>query len=276
MGELQIIPLLSLGRRDVSDGLQESVVIEPGHPFEGGEFQGLHGFPRCPAMDQFGLVQAVDGFGEGVVVAIALAADGRLDAGFRQALGVADGDVLRTPVGMMDQGSVTFRLAGVERLLQGIEHEVGPHRPADPPPDNATGKDVDDEGNIDESLPSRDVGEIRDPQLVWPIRLELPIDPVQRARRGGIAEGRANDLPTHDAAQAETPHQSFDGATHHLNAFPLQLPPDLVGAIDLEIGLPDPLDMGNQEFVPSGPGTAQRRIPLPGGMAPVGGRGDPQ
>ena len=43
-------------------------------------------------MDQFRLVQIVDGFGQGVVVTITLAADGRFDAGLGQSLGVADGN----------------------------------------------------------------------------------------------------------------------------------------------------------------------------------------
>ena len=71
-GELQIILVLSLGGWDVANGLKESLMVEPGHPFEGGEFQGFHGFPGRPAMNQFGLVQTVDGFGQGVVVAATL------------------------------------------------------------------------------------------------------------------------------------------------------------------------------------------------------------
>ena len=74
-------------------------------------------------MDQFGLVQAVDGPGQGAVVAVALATDGEFDAGFCQMLGVADGNVLGTPVGMRDRGGITLRLSGVERLLQGIEDD---------------------------------------------------------------------------------------------------------------------------------------------------------
>ena len=128
-------------------------------------------------MDQFGLVQAVDGLGQSVVVAVPLAADRRLNPSFRQALGVADGNVLGTPV----EGGVTFGLAGIEGLLQGIEHEIGPHRAADQPADNAAGEDVDDESDIDEPPPGRNVGEIGDPQLVWPIHFELPIDAIQRA-----------------------------------------------------------------------------------------------
>jgi hypothetical protein len=39
-------------------------------------------------MDDLGLVKTVDGFGERVVIAVANAPDGRLDASFHQALGV--------------------------------------------------------------------------------------------------------------------------------------------------------------------------------------------
>jgi len=54
-------------------------------------------------MDYLGLVETVDGLGQRVVVGIADAADGRLDPGFGEALGVADGDVLRPLVAMMNQ-----------------------------------------------------------------------------------------------------------------------------------------------------------------------------
>ena len=44
-------------------------------------------------MDQLGLVEPVDGLGQGVVVAVALAADRGLDACLGQSLAVADRDV---------------------------------------------------------------------------------------------------------------------------------------------------------------------------------------
>lgn len=73
-------------------------MVEPSYPFEGSEFQCIHRSPGRPAMDQFGLVQAVDGFSQSVIVAIALAADRRLYAGFGQSLGIADGNVLRPAI----------------------------------------------------------------------------------------------------------------------------------------------------------------------------------
>ncbi len=48
-------------------------------------------------MDEFRLVKAVDRLGESVVVGVADAADGGLDAGLGEALCVANADVLRSP-----------------------------------------------------------------------------------------------------------------------------------------------------------------------------------
>jgi hypothetical protein len=45
-------------------------------------------------MDDLGFVEAVDRLGESIVIGVADAADGRLDAGLSQALGVFDRDVL--------------------------------------------------------------------------------------------------------------------------------------------------------------------------------------
>ena len=52
---------------------------------------------RPSPMDDLGLVEAVDGLGEGIVVAVADAAYRRLDAGFGQALGVFDQNILAAP-----------------------------------------------------------------------------------------------------------------------------------------------------------------------------------
>jgi hypothetical protein len=134
-------------------------------------------------MDQFGLVQAVDGLGQRVVVAVALAAHRGLDAGLGQPFAVADADVLRPAVRVVDQAAVTLGLAGVQGLLQRIEHEVRAHRTAHAPAHDAPGEHVDDEGHVQPALPGRDIGEVRYPQLVRPLGLELPVDPIQRARR---------------------------------------------------------------------------------------------
>ncbi len=104
------------------------------------------------------------GLGERVVVAVADAADRGLDAGLGEALGVADRDVLHAAVAVVDEAAALHGAAVVQRLLQGIEDEAGMGRARYPPADDAPGEGVDDEGDVDEALPGRDVGEVRHPQ----------------------------------------------------------------------------------------------------------------
>ena len=90
-----VVALLGFGRGYVSDGLQEPSVIEPIDPFQGGELDGLEAAPWPAPVDHLGLVETVDGFGEGIVIGISDTADRGLHACFNQALGVFDRDVLR-------------------------------------------------------------------------------------------------------------------------------------------------------------------------------------
>lgn len=53
---------LSFGGRDVANGPQDSPVVEPIDPFQGGVFNGLEGPPWLTFMDYCGPVEAVDGF----------------------------------------------------------------------------------------------------------------------------------------------------------------------------------------------------------------------
>ena len=153
---------------------------------------------------------------------------------------------LRAAVRVVNQGFFRTWLTRVQRLLQGIEHEVRVHGTAHSPPHDASGKDVDDESHIEPALPGRDIGEVRDPQLVGTIGLELPIDPIQWARRLAVADRGAHDLSPHDTPQSLTTHKSFDRAAGHRDTLPVQLPPDLIGAINLQVGLPDTLDLRDQ------------------------------
>ena len=84
---------------------------------------------------------------------------------------------------------------------------------------------------------------VRPPQLVGPLCLELPIDPIQRAGSACIAEGRAYDLAAPDTLQAQALHQPLDRAARYRDALSPHLLADLVGAVDPHIGLPDPLDL---------------------------------
>ena len=104
-------------------------------------------------MDDLGLVEAVDRLGQRVVVAVADTAHRRFDAGFGEALGVADADILRSAVGMMNQTAAMNGPAFVQGLFESVEHKARVGGPAHPPADDTARIGVDDEGHVDEARP---------------------------------------------------------------------------------------------------------------------------
>src|SRR5690606_1559643 len=112
--------LLVLSRWNITDRLKKALVIEPPDPFERGELDVFESSPRPPLADHFRFVEANHRFGEGIVVRVASAADGRLDAGFRQPLGVANGEILHAAVAVMNELLSLGFVAVPERLLKRV------------------------------------------------------------------------------------------------------------------------------------------------------------
>ena len=104
-------------------------------------------------MNQFGLVQPVDGFRQSVVIAVNPAAYRWFNACFCKPLAVPSSHVLRTPVAVVDQGVGTFGLAVIQGLLQCIQHKVCSHRTALAPAHNSASVNVDDKGHVLPALP---------------------------------------------------------------------------------------------------------------------------
>ena len=86
----------------------------------------------------------------------------------------------------------------------------------------------------------------------------------------------AYDLATAYTAQAQSAHQSLDSAPGNGNSLTVHLFPDLVGSVDLHIGVPDPLDLRDKFVIVLGPVTAQYRLAHLGSMTPVTRRGNLQ
>ena len=104
-------------------------------------------------MNQFGLVQAVDGFSQFVVVAVAFTSHRGLDARFGQTFAVPNGYILLTPVAVVNQGIGTFGLAVVQGLLQCVQYKVRAHRAALAPAHNSASVDVNHKGHVLPALP---------------------------------------------------------------------------------------------------------------------------
>ena len=117
----------------------------------------LHG----PRRYHLGLVEAVDRFGQRVVVAVADAADRRMDPGFGQAIGAFDRQVLDAAVAVMHEARFPGGLPGMYRLFQSIQNEAGMGRAVHPPSDDPACEGIDHEGYIDQPGRGRDIGDVR-------------------------------------------------------------------------------------------------------------------
>ena len=82
----------------------------------------------------------------------------------------------------MNEAAAAGRPSVMERLFQGVQYEVGVRRPAGSPTDDPPGIGVDDESDIDEAGPGRDIGKIREPQTARRGSVELPVHVIERAR----------------------------------------------------------------------------------------------
>ncbi len=83
-------------------------MVEPVDPAQPREFEVVRAAPRPVPVDEFGLVEPVDGLGQGVVIAVRDGPDGGLQAGLGELFGVADRGVL-----LRFKGSKQHRPVGV-------------------------------------------------------------------------------------------------------------------------------------------------------------------
>jgi hypothetical protein len=134
-------------------------------------------------------------------------------------------------------------LAGPDGHLQGVQRQLCPQGGRHPPADDHAGEGVDDKRHVGEPGPGGHVGEIGDPQAIGSRCSEVAVDQIGRAL---VAGGRGGGPPLgapHDPTDAQLTHEPGDVVAADLDAFPAELPPELTGAVDLIVGVPDPLDL---------------------------------
>jgi hypothetical protein len=117
---------------------------------------------------------------------------------------------------MVDDAS---RFALTDGHVHRIEHKLGlevhSHRPAH----DAPGEGVEDDRQVEESRPGRDIGDVCDPELVRLLGVEVPIDQVGRRPHALVPDGRPDTSATTDAGQAGDLHQPFDALAADMDAF---------------------------------------------------------
>lgn len=66
---------------------------------------------------------------------------------------------------MIDRAAPVGRTATTERLFERIQDKAGARHPAGAPAYDPSGVGIDDEANVDQRCPSRNIGEARHPSL---------------------------------------------------------------------------------------------------------------
>src|SRR3954469_18946526 len=183
---------------------------------------------------------------------------------------------LHAPVAMVHEPAALDRPALVQGLLERVEHEAGVSAPRNSPADDAPGVSIDHEGHVDEARPGRDVGEVGDPEHVRARRLELPVDAIEWARRGLVADRGPHRLAPHGPLQAHGPHQARHRAAGDPDSLPAELAPDLPDPVDAEVLREDAPDLDGQGRVASGSGRPLAGISGPSGVGVIGRWGDRQ
>ena len=117
--------LLCFLRRDVSDGAVKPLGVVPVDPFQGFPFDLGDRLPGAEEVDDLGLEQPDDAFGQGVVIGIADAADCGVDPCLGQTFGVFDRQILAAAIRMMDQPVCLGRCSLTDRLVQGVYYPAG-------------------------------------------------------------------------------------------------------------------------------------------------------
>ena len=115
------------------------------------------------------------------------------------------------------------------------------------------------------------VGEVRHPEPVRRWRPELPLHEVTRPALTlvGMRRHLVGPTPAH-AGEAELPHQALDRAAGDTGALPVELGPDFVGPVDVEVLGMDAGDLAPELPVADGPSRRSSFL-----RHPVGVRGDP-
>jgi len=178
---------------------------------------------------------------------------------------------LDAAIGVMHQ-PVQLLLASVpERHLERVQGQFRVQRGGDPPAHDVAAECVDDERHVDEPGPRPHVGQVGHPEPVGSRRRELAVDQIGWPL-GQLAgdRGPLRLAPDH-AFQAHLTHQACHPFATDRDILPVQLAPDLLDPVDLEVLLAHALDLDLELGVAQLPRRGWPRTRLV-----VGGGGDLQ
>ena len=116
-------------------------------------------------------------------------------------------------------------------------------RPGNAPNNDAPGKGINDECHVNAALPGGHIGEVCQPEQIWPCHAELPVHPIGGTWRLSSDRG-PGFLATNDATQPHLAHQTCHSAAGDRNTLAAELSPHLAHTINPNVCLEDAADLG--------------------------------
>jgi hypothetical protein len=113
--------------------------------------------------------------------------------------------------------------ASEDRHVKRIEDEFSAQVISHCPADDATAEDVQDDGKIQKSGPRRNVGDVGDPDLIWSIGAEVPLDEIRCRPSIAVTDGRYRTFSRRNAVNTALSHQPCDALSRYSNAFILEI-----------------------------------------------------
>src|ERR1041385_4119770 len=107
---------------------------------------GIGGRVEAAALEHFVFEGAEEGFGPGVVVGVGARGHALAQAGLGESLAESDAAILAAAIAVEDG---LMAGAGLERLLEGGEDEFGAEVIGETPADDASGVQIDDNGEVE-------------------------------------------------------------------------------------------------------------------------------
>src|SRR5215203_1963055 len=207
-----------LGRGAIADGRMQTLpIVEDFDVFEHGRLRLLAG-AEADLVDVLGLERGEEALHGRVVQAVAAPAHGLRDAVPLQHRAIRLGGVLHAAVAVVDQPA--WRVMPLEGHDQGVDAQLGPEVVGHGPADDLARGHVLDRGQIQEALAGRNVGDVRQPDLVRSLRREVAIQQVRSDRQVVAAvRGPGCAAAALAAGQAHLTHQPLDT--------PARMPPAL-------------------------------------------------
>jgi hypothetical protein len=164
------------------------------------------------AIEQFAFQGSEEALAEGIIETIADRAHRRADSGCATALAKRQGRVLAALIGMMDD---VFWATLLDRHLQGIHHQRGLEVSGHCPADDFAAPGIHNNGQVQPSAPSRNVGDVCDPQMIGRLGSEITLDQIWGRTCSWLSLGCAWGFAAADTLQAFGSHQaSHPLATH--------------------------------------------------------------